>query len=172
MGEDVSIHAHDEEFTEEFLPVVGVQPLDHLLKNLLEVILAFERAETYQGRHINTLLLETTAHGEVLIKAVEVVLAVALGDNTEELDVVKDLIVESKVVAGDGVDASILLDLPVLQTETLALRDEIIAGGLATPVSFRGLLQVTEPTHTGETENGAKWWSVEQVKGDREETYD
>lgn len=118
--------------------VVRVEPLDHL-----------------QSGDIDTVLLVTTAHGEVLIERVQVVLAVALRDGTEELVVVKDLIVESEVVAGDGVDTSGLLDLPVLGTKTLALGEKVIAGDLATPVSFRGLLQVTELTHTGETQNGA-----------------
>lgn len=118
--------------------VVRVEPLDHL-----------------EGGDINALsgLLETTAHGEVLVKSVEVVLGVTLGDGTEELVVVKDLIVESEVVAGDNIDTGILLDLPVLQTETLALSEELVTGDLSTPVSFGGLLQVTELTHTGETQN-------------------
>jgi hypothetical protein len=116
--------------------VVRVEPLDHL-----------------EGGDIDTLLLETTAHGEVLIDSVEVVLGVTLGDSSEELVVVEDLIVESEVVARDHIDTGILLDLPVLQTETLALSEELITGDLSTPVSFSGLLQVTELTHTGETQN-------------------
>lgn len=71
----------------------------------------------------------------------------------EKLDVVKDLIVESKVVAGDDVDAGILLDLPVSETEPLALSDELVARELATPVSLSGLLEVTVHTHTGKTED-------------------
>lgn len=55
--------------------VVGVEPLDHL-----------------QGGDIDTLLLETTAHGEVLVEGVELVLGVTLRDNAEELDVVKNLV--------------------------------------------------------------------------------
>lgn len=135
----------------------------------------------YQARNVNGGLalrgglLETTTHGEVLIQGVEVVLAVSLRDDlfndfvrltsgacliirrtyTEELDVVEDLIVESKVVAGDDIDTGILLDLPVLSTESLSLAQELITRDLATPVSFGGLLEITELSHTGETQNGA-----------------
>ena len=118
--------------------VVAVEPLDHL-----------------QGGDIDASLLVTTTHGKVGVKGVEVVLAVTLGDDVEQLDVVKDLIVEGKVVGGDAVNTSSLLDLPVLQTQTLALGEEVITRDLATPVGFRGLLQVTETAHTGETQNGA-----------------
>lgn len=100
-------------------------------------------------------LLKTTTHGEVLINGVKVVLAVSLGDNTEELDVVEDLVVESKVIAGDHIDTSVLLDLPVLLTESLSLGQKLIAGNLVTPVSLGGLLEVTESSHAGETENSA-----------------
>lgn len=113
-------------------------PLDHL-----------------EGGDIDTVLLETTAHSEVLIERVEVVLAVALGDDTKQLGLSQNLIVEGKVVAGDLSHTSSLLDLPVLETETLALGEKLLARDLATPVSFRGLLQVTELTHTGETQNGS-----------------
>lgn len=119
--------------------VVGVKPLNHL-----------------QGGDIDTILLVTTAHSEVLIKGVQVVLAVALGDSTEELVVVQELIVESKVVGGDVLKSTGLLQLPVLSTQTLTLSKEVIAGDLATPVSLSGLLQVTELTQTGETQNGAR----------------
>jgi hypothetical protein len=37
----------------------------------------------------------------------------------------EDLVVESKVVAGDDVDASILLNLPVGKTEALGLSEEV-----------------------------------------------
>ncbi len=46
----------------------------------------------------------------------------------------KDLIVESKVVAGNDVDAGILLDLPVSKTKSLGLSKEIRLRDLATPV--------------------------------------
>jgi hypothetical protein len=139
---------------------------------------ARRKNDTYQTGNINTLLLQTTAHGEVLVKGVEVVLGVALGHDTEQLDVVQDLVlrkgqqrktklrvrsdetasdtyVESKVIAGNDINASSLLDLPVLQTETLALGEELIAGGLARPVGLGGLLEVTELAHAREAQNGA-----------------
>jgi len=116
--------------------VVRVEPLDH-----------------FQTGDINALLLETTAHGEVLIERVEVVLGVTLGDGSEELVVVEDLIVEGEVVAGNNIDTGILLDLPVLETKTLALSEELIAGDLVRPVSLGSLLEVTESSHAGETQN-------------------
>lgn len=108
---------------------------------------------TYQTGDINALLLETTAHGEVLIERVEVVLGVTLGDGSEELVVVEDLIVEGEVVAGNNIDTGILLDLPVLETKTLSLSEELIAGDLVRPVSLGSLLEVTESSHAGETQN-------------------
>lgn len=116
--------------------VVGVEPLDHL-----------------QRRDIDTLLLVTTAHGEVLVNAVKAILGVSLGNGlmnmsqqmlcvgrgeeetyTKVLDLVKDLIVEGEVVAGDDIDTGILLDLPVSKTETLGLVKEIGLRNLSTPV--------------------------------------
>jgi hypothetical protein len=70
----------------------------------------------------------------------------------EELDVVEKVVVESKVVAGNDIDTSILLDLPVLQSQTLALLDQVIAGELVRPVGLVGLLELTVRTHAGETE--------------------
>ena len=110
-----------------------------------------------------------TAHGEVLIKLVQSVLGVTFWDNlgllakkatvrcgaretyVEELDVVEKVVVESKVVAGDDLDASVLLDLPVLQPQALALLEQVIAGELVSPVSLVGLLKFTVRTHAGET---------------------
>lgn len=67
---------------------------------------------------------------------------------------VEDLIVESKIVAGNDIDTSIFLDLPVLSTKSLSLAQELITRDLAAPVSLGGLLKVTELSHTGETQNG------------------
>lgn len=74
--------------------------------------------------------------------------------HVEHLDVVEDVVVESEVVAGDDVDASILLDLPVGETQPLALGEDLVARDLAGPVGLVGLLQVTVHTHAGETEDG------------------
>jgi hypothetical protein len=72
---------------------------------------------------------------------------------TEVLDLVEDLIVESEVIAGDDIDASLLLDVPVFKTESLGLAQELSLGELTTPVCFGRLLQVTVDTHTRETED-------------------
>lgn len=69
---------------------------------------------------------------------------------------VQDLVVEGKVVAGDEVDASLLLDIPVLETEPLTLAEKLIARDLAAPVRLSGLLELSEATHTREAENGAE----------------
>jgi hypothetical protein len=73
--------------------------------------------------------------------------------HSEEVDVVKDLIVEGKVIAGDEINSRLLLDLPMLETESLSLLKELFAGELASPVSLCGLLEVTESSHAGETQN-------------------
>jgi hypothetical protein len=72
---------------------------------------------------------------------------------TEVLDLVKNLIVEGEVIAGDDIDASLLLDVPVLKTKSLGLAQELSLGELAAPVCFRRLLQVTVDSHTRETED-------------------
>lgn len=56
------------------------------------------------------------------------------GTYTEVLDLVEDLVVQGKVVAGDDVDAGILLDLPVGKTQTLGLGEEVSLRDLTTPV--------------------------------------
>ena len=65
----------------------------------------------------------------------------------------KDLIVESKVIAGDDVYAGFLLDVPVLKTEPLGLTKELGLGELASPVCFGCFLQVTVDSHARETED-------------------
>lgn len=72
---------------------------------------------------------------------------------TKVLDLVENLIVESEVIAGNDIDAGILLDGPVCKTKSLGLSEEISLGELATPVCLSCLLQVTENTHARETEN-------------------
>lgn len=69
---------------------------------------------------------------------------------------VEDLVVVGKVVAGDDVDTSVLLDLPVLHAESLTLLQEVITRDFPTPVSLGGLLEVTELSYTRETQNSAK----------------
>jgi hypothetical protein len=95
----------------------------------------------------------TTAHGEVLVNGVKAILGVPLGNGlmnvsqqmlcvdreeeetyTKVLDLVKNLVVEGKVVAGDDIDTGILLDLPVGKTETLGFIKEVRLRNLSTPV--------------------------------------
>jgi hypothetical protein len=134
--------------------VVCIEPFNHL-----------------QRWDIDTLLLETTTHGEVFIDRVEVIFSVSLWDSldgnvsvfnmkvfviatyTEILDVSKNLIVQSEVIAGDDIDTSLLLDFPVGKTETLGLGEELSLSDLSTPVVLCGLLEITVYTHAGETED-------------------
>ena len=89
--------------------VVAVKPLDHL-----------------QTGHVNAVLLMTTAHGKVLVQGVEAMLAVPLWNGVEHLDVVENLVVVGEVIAGNDIHASIFLNLPVLETQPLALGKELI----------------------------------------------
>jgi hypothetical protein len=100
-----------------------------------------------------------STHGKVLIELVQRRLGVALRDDldllagdqelelalayVEELDVVEEVIVEGKVIAGYDIDASVLLDLPVLETQALALLEQIVARQLLAPVSLIGLFQLS-----------------------------
>lgn len=84
--------------------------------------------------------------------ACEQVLAV-LNAYTEVLDLVEDLIVESEVIAWDGVDAGLLLDVPVLKTESLGLSKELGLGELSAPVCLSSFFQLTVCSHAGETKN-------------------
>lgn len=70
----------------------------------------------------------------------------------EQLDVVEEVVVESEVVAGDDIDTGILLDVPVLETQTLALSKELVLRKLASPVGLVGLLQLAVRAHAGEPE--------------------
>lgn len=56
---------------------------------------------------------------------------------------VKDLVVESKVVGGDDVGTGILLELPVSSTEGLSGLDQGSLVDLSGPVSLSSLLEVT-----------------------------
>jgi len=72
----------------------------------------------------------------------------------EHLNVVEDVVVVSKVIAGNDVDTGILLDLPVLLTKPLSLSKEFVSGELTAPVGLVGLLEVSQASHAGETQNG------------------
>ncbi len=113
----------------------------------------------YHGRNIDSFFavlgwsLTASSHGEVLIDRIEAVFGVSLGDNTEELNVIQDLVVEGKVIAGDDIDACIFLELPVGESESLALLEEIFLGDFVTPIGFSGFLEVSVHSHTRETQN-------------------
>lgn len=62
------------------------------------------------------------------------------------------MVVEGKVVAGNNVDTSILLDLPVLQSQTLSLLEQLVPRELVAPVGLVGLLELTVRAHAGEPE--------------------
>lgn len=53
---------------------------------------------------------------------------------TKVLDMGEDLVIESKVIAGDDIDTGILLDLPVGETKTLGLGKEVGLRNIASPV--------------------------------------
>ncbi len=72
---------------------------------------------------------------------------------TEILDMMKNLIVQSEVIAGNDINACLLLDIPVLEAESLCLGEKVGLGDLSAPVSFGGFLQITVHSHAGETEN-------------------
>lgn len=66
---------------------------------------------------------------------------------------VKDVVIVSKVVGGNDVHSGVLLDLPVCQSESLALGKEVGLRELASPVGLVSLLEVTKDSHTAVGEN-------------------
>jgi hypothetical protein len=142
-------------------------------RRLCVVVVAVEPFDHLHGWDIDTLSLATTGQSEVLVKDVQFLGSIALRDSlvwkklareekkqcncsqthVKQLDVVKDLVVEGEVVGGDDVDTGILLDLPVSKTETLSLSEEGLLGDLVGPVSFSGLLEVSQDSHTRETQD-------------------
>ena len=66
---------------------------------------------------------------------------------------IEDLIVESKVVAGDDIDAGIFLDLPMLKSQSLAFLEEFFLRELVAPVGFGGFLELSVCSHARETED-------------------
>ena len=77
------------------------------------------------------------------------------GTYSEILNVGEDLVVEREVIAGDNINASLLLDVPVLETKSFCLGEEVSLGELSAPVCFSSLLQVAVDAHAGKTEDGA-----------------
>jgi len=71
------------------------------------------------------------------------------------LDVGEDLVVESEVIAGNDIDASRPLNIPVLQTKSLGLAEKLSLRELSAPVCLGSFLQLTVCSHARETENGS-----------------
>ncbi len=65
------------------------------------------------------------------------------------------MVIEGKVVGRDDVNTGVLLDLPVGETEPLALGEEIGLRDLVGPVGLVGLLEVPKDTHTAVKERSA-----------------
>jgi hypothetical protein len=63
------------------------------------------------------------------------------------------LVVETEVIAGDDVDTSTLLDLPVFKPESLAFSKKLFLRQFAAPISLSSLLQLTVLSHAGKPEN-------------------
>lgn len=89
----------------------------------------------------------------IVLEIPEAKIARLILTHVEHLNVVKDMIVVGKVVGRDDIDTGILLDLPVLETESLSLSEQVLSGQLVSPVSLVGLLQVAETSHAGETQD-------------------
>ena len=53
---------------------------------------------------------------------------------TKVLDLSQNVVVEGEVVAGDDIDTSVLLDLPVGETKSLGLGEESILSESTLPV--------------------------------------
>ena len=66
---------------------------------------------------------------------------------------IQDLVVQGEITARNDINTSILLDLPVLKTQSLRLLQKVITRDLLPPVSLRGLFEVTKSSYTRETEN-------------------
>ena len=85
----------------------------------------------------------TSTHGKVLIEIGKILVLVSGRDGlalfvrfcsvqckdltyTEELDMVKDLVVEREVIAWDDVHAGFLLNLPMFVSQSLALAKQVL----------------------------------------------
>lgn len=66
---------------------------------------------------------------------------------------IEDLIIESEIIARDEINAGVFLDLPMLQTKTLSLREQVLLRELTTPISLGSFLEVAKTPDTRETEN-------------------
>jgi hypothetical protein len=63
------------------------------------------------------------------------------------------LVIEREVIARNDVDTSLLLNLPMIETESFALTEQFVAGELASPVGLGGFLEITVHSHAREAED-------------------
>ena len=75
--------------------------------------------------------------------------------HSEELDVVKDMIIVGKVIAWNDIHAGILLNPPVGVSESFALVEQFFLGELASPVGLCCFLEVSVDTLARESEYGS-----------------
>lgn len=71
----------------------------------------------------------------------------------ESLYVIENMVVVCKVIAWYDIDARVFLYLPVSQSQTLALGEQVTLRQLSTPVSLGGFLKVAHGSHAGEPKN-------------------
>jgi len=65
----------------------------------------------------------------------------------------KDLIIEGEIIARNDVNPRLLLDAPMLQTQSLRLTQQLRLRDLPGPICLRSLLQVAVDSHAGKTED-------------------
>lgn len=111
----------------------------------------------YQARNIYSLLrlLKPSSHSEEDINRIELVTQIFCWNGSEQLNMIQNLVIERKVIAGNEIDACIFLNLPVLQTEPLAFFEECFLGQFVTPIRFGRFLELSIRSHAGKAEDGA-----------------
>ena len=115
--------------------VVGVEPFGHFARN-----------------HVNTVFLVTTGHGEIQIQRISAFQRIIAGWNgAEHLGVVQYLVIESKITAGDEVNASIMLTLPVFRTNVFGNMEQIGRLNRTFPVAFLRFFQLAMRADTWES---------------------
>jgi hypothetical protein len=73
--------------------------------------------------------------------------------HSKQMDVVQDLVVEGEIIAGNDVDTSLFLKLPMVETQSFTLTQQFILLDLACPKRFGSFLQITVYTHAREAED-------------------
>ena len=110
-----------------------------------------------QGGHVALVALVATTHREQgLFRIIEGETLVALRNDVQQNGGVKHLIVVAEVVAGNQIDACGLLQLPVLGAQLLGGGTHLIKGGVALPICFNDLLQLTVLADARKTGDGSE----------------